>query len=549
MKFLSTKLIQLFIPFSFCCACFVSASDGLPLASIRFHLQGLTVTVPTSSHVKGLSVVVQGPSGEAVFEHSSDGSPIVWILDGTETTGSYRYEAIVHGEVFIASSLDGKLRDNVVEKNRRTTARFKIKNGQIIAAKLLQTRIHNQNYATSTLSLIANWLINLVMPVAHAQDIVIGDPSPELLFNDTNDGINWVILGEGGTSSMDPNNIFRISSSESAVDHVLILNSAADDNTENSIVVESNGDISLADGDVFVDRSSDRMGIGTNVPMADLEIQSLTPGLRLDDTTISAGKVDITLDDNDFLIEGDSDQHLVNIDATGPANGLTIDAQGRVGIGTNTPSTTSRLHVQDATDTQLLVANSNSASVDQVMFRLQSLGLAKVRFAITGNGNNTWTFDNTPGANLFSISKVGTGLNEFTVNGAGHGNFRGNVTATAFFSSSSRAVKTDIEPVDERDVLAKVLNMPLSKWRYSSEHTDMRHVGPMAEDFYTAFGVSDSKHIASIDGAGIALAAIKGLHGIMQEKDAEIATLKKSNRALTTRLSKLERFVSTINLE
>ncbi len=40
-----------------------------------------------------------------------------------------------------------------------------------------------------------------------------------------------------------------------------------------------------------------------------------------------------------------------------------------------------------------------------------------------------------------------------------------------------------------------------------------RHVGPMAQDFYAAFGLGlDDKHITTIDEGGVALAAIQGLY-------------------------------------
>jgi hypothetical protein len=61
----------------------------------------------------------------------------------------------------------------------------------------------------------------------------------------------------------------------------------------------------------------------------------------------------------------------------------------------------------------------------------------------------------------------------------------------------------------------------------------------MAQDFYTAFGVGeDERHITTVDEEGVALAAIKGLNGKLQEKDAEIQALKR-------RLDKLERALSS----
>jgi hypothetical protein len=61
-------------------------------------------------------------------------------------------------------------------------------------------------------------------------------------------------------------------------------------------------------------------------------------------------------------------------------------------------------------------------------------------------------------------------------------------------------------------VLDKVARLPIDRWSYKSER-GVRHVGPMAQDFYAAFGVgADDKHITSIDEDGVALAAIKALH-------------------------------------
>ena len=59
-------------------------------------------------------------------------------------------------------------------------------------------------------------------------------------------------------------------------------------------------------------------------------------------------------------------------------------------------------------------------------------------------------------------------------------------------------------------------------------------MGPMAQDFYAAFGLGlGDKTIDTIDPDGVALAAIQGLNALVQgneerlaEKDAEIAELR-----------------------
>ena len=79
-------------------------------------------------------------------------------------------------------------------------------------------------------------------------------------------------------------------------------------------------------------------------------------------------------------------------------------------------------------------------------------------------------------------------------------------------SASDRNLKTDVARIDDAAVLDKVAALPIERWSYKSER-GVRHVGPMAQDFYAAFGVGeDDKHITSIDEDGVALAAIKALH-------------------------------------
>jgi hypothetical protein len=88
-------------------------------------------------------------------------------------------------------------------------------------------------------------------------------------------------------------------------------------------------------------------------------------------------------------------------------------------------------------------------------------------------------------------------------------------------SLSDRTMKTGVTTLDDAAVLAKVAALPLSEWSYTAER-GVRHVGPMAQDFYAAFRVGeDDRHITSVDEDGVALAAIKALavenHGLRAE--------------------------------
>ena len=108
-------------------------------------------------------------------------------------------------------------------------------------------------------------------------------------------------------------------------------------------------------------------------------------------------------------------------------------------------------------------------------------------------------------------------------------------------SLSDAGAKKGHQPVDSRAVLEALAAMPVTTWTYRGQPDHVRHMGPTAQDFSTALGLGESDtHIATIDAQGAALAAIQGLHEIVQEKAARIAALEDRNRSLAARLKALE---------
>ena len=106
---------------------------------------------------------------------------------------------------------------------------------------------------------------------------------------------------------------------------------------------------------------------------------------------------------------------------------------------------------------------------------------------------------------------------------------------------SDRNLKENIAPIDPQAVLAQIVSVPVSTWNYKSGDPAVRHMGPMAQDFYAAFGLGkDERHISTIDADGVALAAIQGLHGRAQEQAARIEALEAQNAALQGELTDLE---------
>ncbi|MBI4250354.1 tail fiber domain-containing protein [Candidatus Uhrbacteria bacterium] len=81
-------------------------------------------------------------------------------------------------------------------------------------------------------------------------------------------------------------------------------------------------------------------------------------------------------------------------------------------------------------------------------------------------------------------------------------------------NASSRALKENFADLDAGDMLKKVNQLKITRWNYKADSSDTTHIGPVAEEFYAAFGVGGiegMRSISTIDPSGIALLAIQAL--------------------------------------
>jgi hypothetical protein len=98
---------------------------------------------------------------------------------------------------------------------------------------------------------------------------------------------------------------------------------------------------------------------------------------------------------------------------------------------------------------------------------------------------------------------------------------------------SDRNAKENFESVDTGEILNALAGIPIETWNYKTQDDSIRHMGPMAQDFHTAFGMGkDNKTIATVDADGVALAAIQGLYDLVQEQKAQIEELRARIEAL-----------------
>ncbi|MGC9943977.1 MAG: tail fiber domain-containing protein [Verrucomicrobiota bacterium] len=134
------------------------------------------------------------------------------------------------------------------------------------------------------------------------------------------------------------------------------------------------------------------------------------------------------------------------------------------------------------------------------------------------------------------------GVAKMTLDSSGNLECAGTVYSKGIALTSDRNAKENFTPVDNQAVLAKVVSLPVTEWNYKTDNKGVQHIGPMAQDFQAAFRLdgTDDKHISVVDEGGVALAAIQGLNQKLNDRDAEIQTLKQQNDSLADRLNELE---------
>jgi hypothetical protein len=110
---------------------------------------------------------------------------------------------------------------------------------------------------------------------------------------------------------------------------------------------------------------------------------------------------------------------------------------------------------------------------------------------------------------------------------------------------SDRNRKENFLAIEGEDVLARLRGVPVTSWNYLSQDRSIRHVGPMAQDFYAAFGLGESEVlINSLDIDGVNMAAIQALTERTDALREENQQLRAENAELRARMDRLEALVA-----
>jgi hypothetical protein len=194
-----------------------------------------------------------------------------------------------------------------------------------------------------------------------------------------------------------------------------------------------------------------------------------------------------------------------------------------------------------------------------------SLGTGALQNNTTGNSNtaigvgalgiNTTGDFNTAigaGATVFAVNLTNaTAIGQGAIVNADNKVRLGNTSVTviegqvAFTAVSDKTKKENFQPVDGEEVLGKIRGFELPSWNFiGHDPKEFRHYGPMAQDFFAAFGhdgvgqIGSETTINSGDLTGILMIAVQALEkrtAELKQKEAQIAVLESRLEALELR--------------
>ncbi len=231
------------------------------------------------------------------------------------------------------------------------------------------------------------------------------------------------------------------------------------------------------------------------------------------------------------------------------SEGFASVAIGRGTVATDTTSMSFGYHTKSKGKASIAMGYESEANAD---FSFATGWRARV--------NHKGTFMYVDSSNPFGWVES-TGENQFVVRSSGGFEFYTDTMMTtgvilepgagSWSTLSDKNKKENFKKVDGKKILDEIRNLEVTTWNYKSQADSIRHMGPMAQDFYKSFKLgSDDKTITTTDIDGVNLAALKELEKLTRELEqkneiigtleSNVAALQAEKDDLNNRLLKLE---------
>jgi hypothetical protein len=214
------------------------------------------------------------------------------------------------------------------------------------------------------------------------------------------------------------------------------------------------------------------------------------------------------LSSNQVFTGSNSFAKAVGIGTTTPAHTLEVNASGNAQIGVKSTDSVGHLWTMQSTGQNAVETTGISGIHAQAMppifgsFQIWDRTVGASRLMITTTGNVG--LGTAPG---YALQLAGGAYCD----------------GLEWKNVSDRDIKENFIPIEPREVLEKVVALPVTQWNYKSEPDGIKHLGPVAQDFHAIFGLGNNERaIGTVDESGVALAAIQGLNQKLEARSQEL---------------------------
>ncbi len=385
---------------------------------------------------------------------------------------------------------------------------------------------------------------------ATAGDVFISDNSlPAVKFIDNpsvSTAVDWSIFGHDDHIS--------INQSTGGAEVLSISHNAS---ATKSLVVDSTGDMNLADGSVFIDKSANRVGIGTVIPSSNLDIKSSDNAeIALENGSGSARWI-IRAGTNTkafYLVDQTNDsKRPFYVESNTSSNTLYLNSTGNIGVGT--PSPNAKLDVRG--DIKATFSGAGTESV----YRLLTLsandtdgtGPSEAGFVLNNaKAGKEWLFRTIDDGKAFTATLAGTGGSEFKVSSptgavAGTQLFLGNGAKNVggvWINASSRTLKENIKPLSTQEALTAFSKLQPVTYNYKTDKTE-KVLGFIAEDVPDLVAINSRDGLSAMDMVALLTKVTQEQAQQLEAQAKKIVNLEKMQQ----RLTKVESLLTNLALK
>jgi hypothetical protein len=526
------RLLSLFVSMFFVCGFAVNANTASScgtaqdaFAEVMIGSSGINF-MPKVNYAE--MVVTVGRADGSVFQRTFDSGSTPY-LDLASICGSTSRDGIYSYELRITPMMRQKIRgseeraglDRSIPRHQRAlvqTGAFSVQNGAIVPPSGAQEGLSRTQDVLHYDDVIITGSLCVGFDCADGESfgfctMKLKENNLQICFEDTSTGTfptnDWKIQTNDSTSG--GASYFTIWDTDGGRRPFTIEAGAP----ANSLYVEDYG----------------RVGLGTSLPVLDLHIVSGdSPAIRLDQDTSSgytAQVWDIAGNEANFFVRDTTGGSKLpfRIQPGTPTNTLTLKSDGKVGIGTWSP--TYALEISRTGSAANLICNQTDGASGCIVadsshvfigaktnhdFRLIANDSVKMTILTSGNvgiGTTTPSYPLHMSSGAY-CSAGGTWTN-----------------------SSSRALKENIQSLGSEEALNTLNNLSPVKFNYKADKSE-KHVGFIAEEAPELVATKDKKGMSPMDVVAV-------LTKVVQEQQNFIQSQQKINAELQKKIAELEK--------